>query len=191
MARFLLQKHHRVFLILFLISLVAGYFVASLKTQIFFENPWTTVSFESVSVKFEMPKTPRHIIGDIEVQGLEDGVPHAAFLAQGRDGASYAVSMFEYPELISFARRQELYEGELRRLLSAEPQNNLVESGPSRVAGLDSFDFTIQNSENGFVQTGKIVEYGGTVYTLLVRYAPDYPYGEDIRRFFDSFEIGM
>lgn len=187
--RISLSRHHRALLILIAISLAAGYFLASLKTHIFSQNRWTSVSFESAPVKFVMPKTPRHIIGDIDAQGLKDKVPHAVFLAEGRDGASYVVSMSEYPERISLVKRQELYEEELRLLLSAEAENNLVESGPSQIAGLDSLDFTIENSASGFAETGKIVEYEGTVYTLLVRYHPDYPYGEDIRRFFDSFEI--
>ncbi len=125
---------------------------------------------EYVSVKpaFKvlLPTTPQHAEESVPLPAAQGMMKYDLYLSQSKSGATFMISVIEYPEGYDMSNQQSLLEGVQKEMLMGNEKNKLVDSSQGMFQSSLALDFMLESPE--IVTKSKAFIHGRRLYVLTV-----------------------
>jgi hypothetical protein len=152
------------------------------------ETEWKEFNSSIGMFKVMLPALPQHASEVVPLPAGEGFIKYDMYLSQAKEGATFMISLIQYPEKFKASDPFELLEDVMKEMMSANGNNKLKESQQGQFKQFPSLDFSIKN--NNVSIRSKTFLVGKTLFVLTAIDRDTMRLEEEFKKFTDSFEFG-
>lgn len=148
---------------------------------------WKEYISEKPAFKVLLPTTPQHAEESVPLPAAQGVMKYDLYLSQSKSGATFMISVIEYPEGYDMSNQQSLLDGVQKEMLSGNEKNKLVDSSKGMFQSCLSLDFLLENPD--IVTKSKAFIHGRRLYVLTVVDRVKEHLESHFTQFTNSFEV--